>query len=578
MGRAGFLALAAVIALAVGLNFIFWWWPNRPVAVPGGNGIEPLQSVSFAPFRRDQSPLTRVYPSSAEIEEDLAALAGHVKTVRTYTALEGMQVVPDAARRHGLEVLHSAWLGTKLVTNEAEIDALIEQANRHPDVIKRVIVGNEVLLRRDLKVPELAAYIRRVKRAVKQPVSYADVWEFWLRNPSLAREVDFITVHFLPYWEDMPVKVEDAMEHILAVHARVQAAFPGKPILIGEVGWPSIGRDRRDARPSRVEAARFIAAFVDLARRHNLDYNIVEAFDQVWKTKLEGNVGGAWGILDVERQPKFDWSGVVERPYWYWGFLASSLVAAALLLTALQAAPRAPPAALVVLAQVFAVMLVLNAENAWRYNLNSGQWLPSIPHLVLQGLLAVLLIRTAARGLAGNSVAEPATTVKAAWPNFRAYAALYLPLGRHTVSPEKQQRFAALSESLAGEWLLLGFAVAALYQLFMLTVAGRYRDFPVAEFLVPAFGPVLLAAALALARCRPFRTVIDYGRLFGRAEEGAERAGRGAEMLVAYLLIAFAVLLVMIERPSNREAVAFAVTVTALALPFLAAWLRRARP
>jgi hypothetical protein len=30
---------------------------------------------------------------------------------------------------------------------------------------------------------------------VTQPVTYADVWEFWLRNPQLADEVDFITVH-----------------------------------------------------------------------------------------------------------------------------------------------------------------------------------------------------------------------------------------------------------------------------------------------------------------------------------------------------------------------------------------------
>lgn len=576
MGRAGILALCAVIALATGLNFAFWWWPNRPVAVPGGNGIEPLESVSFAPFRRHQSPLTRVYPSAAEIEADLAALAGHVKAVRTYTSLEGMQVVPAAARRHGIEVLHSAWLGTRLVNNEAEIDALIEQANRHPDVIKRVIVGNEVLLRRDLKVPELIGYIRRVKQAVKQPVSYADVWEFWLRNPGLAREVDFITVHFLPYWEDMPVRVEDAMEHILAVHAKVKAAFPDKPILIGEVGWPSFGRDRRDARPSRVEAARFISAFVALARQHNLDYNIVEAFDQLWKTKLEGNVGGAWGILDLNRQPKYDWNGVVERPHWYWGFIGSALAAAALMLFALQAAPRASPAALVALAQVLGIMVVLNAENVWRYHLNSGQWLPSAPHLVLQGVLAVMMIRACARGLIGLRIQEPAATVRTAWPNFRTYAALFLPLGRHTVSAEKKLRFATLAESLAGEWLMLGFALAALYQLFMLVVAGRYRDFPIAEFAVPAFGPLLVAAILHLARQRRFAAAIEYGRLFGRDLAGPQ--ARGAEMLIAYLLIALAVMLVAIERPSNREALGFAVTAVALALPFLAAWFRRARP
>ena len=138
-----------------------------------------------------------------------------------------------------------------------------------------------------------------------------------------------------------------------------------------------------------------------------------------------------------------------------------------------------------------------------------------------------------------------------------------------------ERRFAQLSESLAGEWLMLGFAIAALYQLFMLAIAGRYRDFPAAEFAVPAFGPLLVAVVLHLWRGRRFGIAIEYGRMFGRERTGDRR--RGPEMLIAYSLIAFAVLLLAIERPSNREAVTFAVTAVALSLPFLAAWLRRAR-
>ena len=71
-----------------------------------------------------------------------------------------------------------------------------------------MIVGNEVLLRKDLTANQLRRYIRQVKQRVKQPVTYADVWEFWLRNPSLADEVDFITIHLLPYWEDEPIGLD----------------------------------------------------------------------------------------------------------------------------------------------------------------------------------------------------------------------------------------------------------------------------------------------------------------------------------------------------------------------------------
>ena len=37
------------------------------------------------------------------------------------------------------------------------------------------------------------------------PVTYADVWEFWLRYRDVYEAVDFVTIHILPYWEDFPI-------------------------------------------------------------------------------------------------------------------------------------------------------------------------------------------------------------------------------------------------------------------------------------------------------------------------------------------------------------------------------------
>ncbi len=59
------------------------------------------------------------------------------------------------------------------------------------------------------------------------PVTYADVWEFWLRHPELADSVDYLTIHILPYWEDRPVSPERAVQHVATAYARVQQAFPG---------------------------------------------------------------------------------------------------------------------------------------------------------------------------------------------------------------------------------------------------------------------------------------------------------------------------------------------------------------
>ena len=114
-----------------------------------------------------------------------------------------------------------------------------------------------MLLRGEMTVSDLREIIRSVKPRVDVPVTYADVWEFWLRYREIGADVDFVTVHFLPYWEDIPVSAEDAAAHVDQVRMQVAAAFPGKDILIGETGWPSHGRMRAGALPSRINQARF---------------------------------------------------------------------------------------------------------------------------------------------------------------------------------------------------------------------------------------------------------------------------------------------------------------------------------
>ena len=233
-----------------------------------------------------------------------------MRAVRTYSTGENLEAVPQRAGKYGLKVWHGAWLNDNEKENLEQINLLIDHANKYKDTIERVIVGNEVLLRKDLTANELRRYIRQVKQRVSQPVTYADVWEFWLRNPSLADEVDFITIHILPYWEDEPIGLDrrepdgkpSIEKHIVDIYKKVQARFPDKKIVIGETGWPSDGRMRSDARPGRVEQVRYFSTFRTIAEREKFDYNIVEAFDQYWKARQEGTVGAAWGLLDAQRQ------------------------------------------------------------------------------------------------------------------------------------------------------------------------------------------------------------------------------------------------------------------------------------
>ena len=81
-------------------------------------------------------------------------------------------------------------------------------------------------------------------------------------------------------------------------------AFPGKEILIGETGWPSAGRMREGALPSRTNQARVVSEILALAKRENFRVNLIEAYDQPWKRQLEGTVGGYWGLIDAAKRAR----------------------------------------------------------------------------------------------------------------------------------------------------------------------------------------------------------------------------------------------------------------------------------
>ncbi len=326
IGRA--LATFALTALAIG---VAWWWLGAPVKVPPSPfaGGAKLDCVSYAPFRGGQNPLvegTRVEPR--QIDEDLALLAKYSKCVRTYSTDDGLDSVLASARRHGLKVLEGVWVSNEAEKTRRQIATAIALARQYPDVVAAVVVGNEVLLRGEMTATDLMAAIREVKAAVSMPVTYADVWEYWLRYPEVQNAVDFVTIHILPYWEDFPIPAARAAAHVEAIRRRVAAAIPNKEIIIGEFGWPSAGRMRAGARPSPSNQARVIAETLALARRENFRVNVIEAFDQPWKRALEGAAGGYWGIFDrTTGAPKFNLAGAVsDHPHWLAQALAGMLL------------------------------------------------------------------------------------------------------------------------------------------------------------------------------------------------------------------------------------------------------------
>src|SRR5581483_3184764 len=124
--------------------------------------------------------------------------------------------------------------------------------------------------------------------------------------------------------------VDTAVDYSFAQFRRLQKAFPGKPIVVAEIGWPSRGRTREYAVASESNEALFLRRFLKRAEKEQLVYYVMEAFDQPWKAYQEGAVGSYWGVYDVSRNPKFAFQAAIVRvPVWH--ALAAISVAVALL-------------------------------------------------------------------------------------------------------------------------------------------------------------------------------------------------------------------------------------------------------
>ena len=517
----GALALATLAALAHG------WRTGVPVPV-GEPGAERVDCVSYAPFRRPgATPLDPgAFVPQAHIEDDLRQLASRTACVRTYAVSQGLEAVPAVAQRLGMTVLLGAWIGRDRRANEAELQAAIALARRYPETVRAVVVGNEVMLRRELPEAELAAHLERVRAAVPVPVTYADVWEFWLRHPSLASAVSFVTIHVLPYWEDEPVGIDAAIEHVVDVWHDMRRRMPGREILIGETGWPSEGRARRGAVPGRVEQARFVRQFTRAAAEHGIRYNLIEAYDQPWKRALEGAMGGAWGLLDSDGRPKFDWHGPVAPRDGWTAWRSAALAGALLGAGAFALAGRRRAAALRAAVGGLAgaglgATMAEQARHLVVWNRWPAEWLASgaATAAVLAACLASAL--WLARRLAGG----PAPPLPAAATAMRDW----LRSGRH---PGLDGWVSLLHGAV-----LLSAAVTVVLHGF----DARYRGFD-----WPLFAPAAVAAALlrgAGAVC---------------ARDALE------ERWLAAVVLAGAVVMALKEGPSNAQALGYAALMVVL--------------
>jgi exo-beta-1,3-glucanase (GH17 family)/cellulose synthase/poly-beta-1,6-N-acetylglucosamine synthase-like glycosyltransferase len=329
-------SVASVVALVACLHVAVWALLERRITAPEFSQL--LTSISYAPFEGNPEDANS-RPTTAQIRADLKTIAPYTRSIRTYSSTSGIQAVPEIANEFGLKVTVGAWLDNNAKRNERELRSAIELVKKHRNV-NAIVVGNESVYRgetiligdekltpeeqsrlaaakgadelkkikENINVARLIKVIQRVKRETegRVPVTTGEIWSVWRDHPELVSAVDFIGVHILPYWEGVPAT--GAIDQAVQLYDQLRQAYPGKRIVIAEFGWPSGGYNRQQAEPGRLEQAMVLRNFVSRAEGLGIDYNIIEAFDQPWKT-AEGSVGRYWGLFDTARQPKFAWTG-----------------------------------------------------------------------------------------------------------------------------------------------------------------------------------------------------------------------------------------------------------------------------
>jgi exo-beta-1,3-glucanase (GH17 family) len=273
-----------------------------------------LRGLAFAPFRDCQSPNLHIFPTAAQMRQDVNIIAKKANALRTYSVLNGGSAAAKYAVSRGLRVSAGAWLGPETTAagraaNHAEIARLIALAHRVH--LESVIVGNEVLLRRDLTPQQLASYIEEVKAQVHVPVAYADIAGVLMQpqNRVVVKAADYLLAHIYPYWDG--VSINGAAWYVADKYAEARKAL-GKPVVIGETGWPSAGPPNGAAVPSMANARRFLAEWIAVAAARKIPYYYFSAFDEMYKT--EGGVGSHWGIMTSARKPKFNISSLLVAP------------------------------------------------------------------------------------------------------------------------------------------------------------------------------------------------------------------------------------------------------------------------
>ena len=206
--------------------------------------------MAYTPFNGQYPGCLTYPPSQNNVTRDIAVLSQLTNTIRLYgTDCNQTEMVLHAFDKLGLtdmKVWMAVWLDKNTTTNDRGLAAMNDILKKKGDKpFSGVILGNEVLFRKDLTATQLDQVVSDVKKnftelSVNLPVAIADLGDDWTAD--LTKNVDVVMSNIHPFFAG--VTAEEAAGWTWSfwqTHDVVLTAGTNKKNVISEVGWPSEG-------------------------------------------------------------------------------------------------------------------------------------------------------------------------------------------------------------------------------------------------------------------------------------------------------------------------------------------------
>ena len=296
--------------------------------------------IDYTPFNSQYPECMHNMPTQNNITMDIAVLSQLTTQVRLYgtdckQADMVMRAITALELQDSLKMWLGVWLDGNKTTNARQMDQMwdfLDNDKTDGKALAGVIIGNEVLFRKEITLKKLSETLQDVRKKLTQkgykniPVTTSDLGSNW--TPELAKAVDVVMANVHPFFGGISAKKAaswtwDFWQNNDVAQSK-KAGKPKQPNLISEVGWPSSGgsdcgsvagsdkpvkcKKPGDGAIASIDGINtFMDDWVCESLKNGTQYFWFEAFDEPWKVKF--NEKGAewedkWGFMTGKRELK----------------------------------------------------------------------------------------------------------------------------------------------------------------------------------------------------------------------------------------------------------------------------------